>query len=90
MEDRKVVKIGVIGFGTVGVGTVKILKERKEEIEKELKVAIQIAKIADKDWERERPLTVPPEIRTYDSWEVVKDPEIDIVVEAIGGSVSYF
>ena len=85
MEDRKVVKIGVIGFGTVGVGTVKILKERKEEIEKELKVAIQIAKIADKDWERERPLTVPPEIRTYDSWEVVKDPEIDIVVEAIGG-----
>lgn len=30
MEDRKVVKIGVIGFGTVGVGTVKILKERKE------------------------------------------------------------
>lgn len=85
MEDRKVVKIGVIGFGTVGVGTVKILKERKEEIEKELKVAIQIAKIADKDWERERPLTVPPEIRTYDPWEVVKDPEIDIVVEAIGG-----
>ena len=69
----------------VGVGTVKILKERKEEIEKELKVAIQIAKIADKDWERERPLTVPPEIRTYDPWEVVKDPEIDIVVEAIGG-----
>ncbi len=50
MEDRKVVKISVIGFfGTVGVGTVKILK--RERNEKELKVAIQIAKIADKDWE---------------------------------------
>jgi len=85
MEDKKMVKIGVAGFGTVGVGTIKILKERKEEIEKELEVNIQIVKIADKDWERERPVMVPPEVRAYDPWEVVKDPEIDIVVEAMGG-----
>ncbi len=85
MEDKKIVKIGVIGFGTVGAGTVKILQERKEEIEKELIVDIQIAKIADKDWKRERPVTVPPEIRACDPWEVVKDPEIDIVIEAMGG-----
>lgn len=85
MKDKKIVKIGVVGFGTVGAGAVKILQERKEEIEKELIVDIQIAKIADKDWERERSVAVPPEVRTYDPWEVAKDPEIDIMVEAMGG-----
>ena len=43
------VKVGVIGFGTVGMGTVKALWNQKEEIEKELGVGIKVVKIVDKE-----------------------------------------
>ncbi|WP_427365986.1 homoserine dehydrogenase [Candidatus Caldatribacterium saccharofermentans] len=78
-------KIGVIGFGTVGAGTVKVLWERQSDIEKVLGVRIQVARVIDKDWVRERPVVVPPELRGEDPALVLEDPEIQIVVEAIGG-----
>lgn len=80
-----VVKIGIIGFGTVGAGTVKVLWERQSDIEKELGVRIQVVRVIDKDWVRERPVVVPPELRGEDPALVLEDPEIQIVVEAIGG-----
>lgn len=80
-----VVKIGVIGFGTVGAGTLKVLWERQSDIERELGVKIQVARVVDKDWVRERPVVIPPELRGEDPALVLDDPEIQIVVEAIGG-----
>ena len=79
------VKVGVIGFGTVGMGTVKALWNQKEEIEKELGVGVKVVKIVDKDWTITRPMVVPPEIKYTDPFEVIEDPEIEIVVEAVGG-----
>ncbi|MCX7667918.1 MAG: homoserine dehydrogenase, partial [Atribacterota bacterium] len=85
MNEKKMVNIGVIGFGTVGAGTLKVLWERKPEIEKELGVGIQVKRVVDKDWTRERSMVLPPEMKGNDALEVITDPEIDIVVEAIGG-----
>ncbi|NLJ37349.1 MAG: homoserine dehydrogenase, partial [Candidatus Atribacteria bacterium] len=79
------IKVGVIGFGTVGMGTVKALWNQKEEIEKELGVGIKVVKIVDKEWMIGRPMVVPPDIKSSDPMEVIDDPEIEIVVEAVGG-----
>lgn len=85
MEGKRTIKIGIVGFGTVGSGTLKFLWERKPEIEKELGVDIQVKKVVDKDWNRERSVVLPPELKGKDFQEVIEDPEIEIVVEAIGG-----
>ncbi len=79
------IKVGVIGFGTVGMGTVKALWNQKEEIEKELGVGIKVIKIVDKEWMMGRHMVVPPDIKSTDPAEVIDNPEIEIVVEAIGG-----
>lgn len=81
----KQVKVGIIGFGTVGTGTIKILLNQKELIKKRTGIELILKKVADRDIERPREVTLPREILTQDAWEVIKDPEIDIVVELIGG-----
>lgn len=81
----KEVKVGVIGFGTVGTGTVSILLNQRQLIKKKTGIDLILKKIADKDLERPRPITVSRQLLTTDAWEIIKDPEIDIVVELIGG-----
>ncbi len=83
--SEEIVKIGVIGFGTVGAGTIKVLWERQKEVEEELGVRVQVARVIDQDWTRERPVVIPPELRGTDPSLVLEDPEIAVVVEAIGG-----
>ncbi len=85
METKETIAIGVIGFGTVGSGTLKVLWERQTEIERELHMSIQVKKVVDQDWSRERKIFIPPTMKSTDPQEVIEDPEIDIVVEAIGG-----
>lgn len=81
----KQIKVGVIGFGTVGTGTIKILINQRELIKKRTGIDLVLKKVADIDIERPREITLPKEILTPDAWEIIKDPEIDIVVELIGG-----
>lgn len=81
----KEVNIGVIGFGTVGAGTLQVLWNRKEDIERELNLAITVAKVVDIDWGRDRQLALPSEMKGSDPAAVLDDPSIHIVVEAIGG-----
>jgi len=86
MREKKTrINIGVIGFGTVGSGTVKVLWEQKAEIEKALGVNVEVVKIVDKDWVRARSIVIPPSLRGEDPAEVLNDDSIDVVVEAIGG-----
>ncbi|MGB9710127.1 MAG: homoserine dehydrogenase [Thermodesulfovibrio sp.] len=82
----KQVRVGVIGFGTVGTGTVKILLNQRELIKKRTGIDVVLKKVADKDIERPREITLPKELLTTDAWEIIKDPEIDIVVEVVGGT----
>jgi len=82
----KLVKVGVIGFGVVGTGTIKILLNQRELIKKRTGIDIILKKVADKDIERPREINLPKEILTTDAWEIIKDPEIDIVVELVGGT----
>ncbi len=79
------VSVGIIGFGTVGTGVVKILLKRRKELESKLGFPLIIGKIADIDIKRKRGITVPANTLVTDGMEVIDDPAIDIVVELIGG-----
>jgi len=79
------VYIGLIGFGTVGTGVVKILQEKAKLLEERLGFSLILKKIADLDITRDRGIKVSPAILTTNVTEVIEDPEISIIVELIGG-----
>lgn len=82
------INIGIIGFGTVGSGTVEVLIRNQELISKRIGQDIRIKKIADLDIETDRGIPIDKDILTTDAMEVITDPEIHIVVELIGGTTT--
>jgi len=80
------VRIGILGAGVVGGGLYQILQKNAEHIERVAEVSIEVAAICDVDWERPRDFSVPTALRTTDAYEIINDPDIDIIVETIGGS----
>jgi len=81
----KKINIGLLGFGNVGSGVVKILKERKAFLAQKIGLEINIKKICDKDISKKRNVSVDKGILTKNVREVLSDPQIDIIVELIGG-----
>lgn len=81
----KPVKVGLLGLGTVGGGTAVILKRNAEEIARRAGRGIEIDFIATLDADAAANLGIKNIRMTDDAFEVVNDPDIDIVVELIGG-----
>lgn len=81
----KAIKIGLLGLGNIGTGTYKTLEMNKAEIEKAAGTSVDIVKILERDTERDRGIFVPKEKFTSNPDDIFKDPEIDIVIELIGG-----
>ena len=84
-EMRRPVRIGIIGLGTVGTGAVRVLTEHQREVERRLGCRLELKTLCSRSIHR-RDLTwlrQPVEITT-DWREVVRDPEIDIIVELVG------
>jgi len=79
------VQVGLIGFGTVGSGVVRLLLEHAERFQRRLGAPLVLKKVADIDLDRPRPVAVAPALLTQNVQEILADPEIDIVVELIGG-----
>jgi homoserine dehydrogenase len=79
------INVGIIGFGTVGTGTVRILLGNKDVLKERLGFEINLRKIAVRDIVRDRGIKVPEGVLTTDVDAVLNDPHIDIVVEVIGG-----
>jgi len=79
------VNVGIIGFGTVGTGTVRILLENREILKERLGFEINLRRIADLDIVRNRGITLPVGVLSTDVDALLNDPHIDIVVELIGG-----
>ena len=79
------VNVGIIGFGTVGTGTVRILLENREILKERLGFEINLRRIADLDIVRNRGITLPEGVLSTDVDALLNDPHIDIVVELIGG-----
>ena len=81
----KTVGIGLLGFGTVGAGVVMGLNKNQGLLENRTGLKLELRRIADIDIERDRGVSVPPGVLTRDTEAVVASPEIDIVIELIGG-----
>ena len=81
----KPINVGLLGIGTVGGGTYSVLKRNAEEIARRAGRPIQVSVVADRNLERTRRLTEGNCRVTDDPFAVVADPEVDIVVELIGG-----
>ena len=81
----KEIKVGLIGFGTVGSGVVKILQKNSKLIEKRMGAKLNLRRIADIDLETDRGVRVKPGVLTARTEDVIQDPEIDIVMELMGG-----
>ncbi len=82
-KDR--IDIGLIGFGTVGTGLIRILQDNAELLKKRLGLSLQLKKIADLDITSNRGVKVDPALLTTRVSELLEDPEIAIIVELIGG-----
>jgi len=81
----KPINVGLLGIGTVGGGVFTVLERNAGEIARRAGREIRITVVADKDIERARRLTNGAVKITDDAFSVTRDPEIDIVVELIGG-----
>jgi len=82
----KPVKVGVLGLGTVGGGTVNVLKRNAAEIARRAGREIIITRASAKDLVKERICDTQGIILTTDPMDIINDPEIDIVLELIGGA----
>ena len=77
--------MGLIGFGIIGSGVVKILNRNAEQIQQRLGASLKLVKIADLDITTDRGVDVDPSLLTTSADDVINNPEVDIVIELIGG-----
>lgn len=83
MED--IVNIGLIGFGTIGSGVVETFNKNLDLLENKVGKKVKLKKIVDLDITTDRGVDVSPEILSKDINDILQDPDIDIVIELIGG-----
>lgn len=82
---EKVVKVGLLGFGTVGTGVVRIVQGHQEDLLKQTGLGIEIHKILVKDTVKSRNVSGLENKITSDPYDIINDPEVDVIVEVIGG-----
>ncbi|MGH0036873.1 MAG: homoserine dehydrogenase [Myxococcota bacterium] len=83
--NRKPVGIGLIGLGTIGTGVVKVLRDNAEVIAQRLGFPLRLVRVADLDLETDRGVDLSGVRFDSDTPGLIADPEVDIVIELIGG-----
>ncbi|NLM96728.1 MAG: homoserine dehydrogenase [Halanaerobiaceae bacterium] len=79
------IKLGLLGFGTVGTGVYTVLKNNKESIRRKVGTELEIKRILVNDLEKKRSVDISRDLLTDNVEDIINDPEIDLVVELIGG-----
>ena len=83
--EKKVINAALLGLGTVGTGVYKVLKAQREEMEAKLGGVVEIKKIMVRNLEKAAARVDDPSVLTNNWEEILNDPDIDIVIELIGG-----
>jgi len=81
----KELKVGLLGIGTVGGGTYTVLTRNQAEISRRLGASIRVIQVADRNLTHAKQVTGGQVAVTDDAFAVVNNPEVDVVVELIGG-----
>lgn len=84
MRDERTIRLGVLGCGTVGTSFCQLIDDQAEEIARRTGIHLEITAIAVRDLEKARP-GIDPALLTTDSTAVVANPDIDVIIETMGG-----
>jgi homoserine dehydrogenase len=79
------IKVGLLGFGTIGAGVVRVFQNNAGLMEKRLGTRLTLARVADRDLTSDRGVKIEDGLMTDDAEQVLTDPQIDVVIELIGG-----
>jgi homoserine dehydrogenase len=85
MTTEAAVGVGLLGLGVIGSGVAKILNEKAKDITKQVGLPLVLRRVADLDETKRDSSLIDPTIFTTDARNVIDDPNVDIVVELIGG-----
>ncbi len=80
------INVGIVGFGTVGTGTARILLGNRDLLKERTGIDINLKKIADLDIKRDRGIKLPKGTLTTSADDLIDDPDIQIIVELVGGT----
>ncbi|QQE73281.1 homoserine dehydrogenase [Brevibacillus composti] len=83
--EKQIVRVGLMGFGTVGTGVVRIVQAHQEDLQKQTGLGIEITKILVQNAEKSRSISEMDPLLTTNADEILNDADIDVVVEVIGG-----
>jgi len=83
--EKREVRIGLLGVGTVGTGVARILIEQADLLEARTDIRFRLKSVFDIDWSRDRGVDLTGVHRASSAQEVLEDPDIDIIVETVGG-----
>ncbi|PKN83324.1 MAG: homoserine dehydrogenase, partial [Deltaproteobacteria bacterium HGW-Deltaproteobacteria-1] len=81
----KKISIGLIGFGNIGTGVVKLLEQNEKLISEKLGAKLVLKKIADVNITASRGVKISKNVLTTNARDIINDPEISIVIELMGG-----
>jgi homoserine dehydrogenase len=79
------VRVGLLGCGTVGSALIQLVQEQAEGIESRTGLRLEISRVAVRNASKDRGVDLAPERFTNDTASVVNDPDVDVVIEVIGG-----
>ena len=79
------IKVGLLGFGTIGTGVVKVFQKNSELLRQRLGQSLELVKIVDLDITSDRGVTLAPGMLSTNVEDIIDNPEIDLVIELIGG-----
>ncbi len=82
----RTVKVGLIGLGTVGAGVVEIFNRHRQDFVRRAGVDIELTRFADREESRAAELGLPAGSFTTDAFDIISDPDVDVVIELIGGT----
>ena len=85
MSGRRSVKVGLLGLGVVGSGVASILTQKAESYARELGCPLELARVLVRNPDEERAFAVDPALLTTDAAAILDDPQIEVVIEVMGG-----
>jgi homoserine dehydrogenase len=85
LGKKESIGIGLLGLGVVGGGVARALSARAQALDAQVGCPIRLKRIAEKDLAKTRSSNMDPDLFTTDPAEVIGDPEIDIIIEVLGG-----